>query len=63
MGEAVTHVHFLIIPRMQAMAARGLAMVEEVCSGKWATTEQEAKAAAAKVRQEMRNVLAYSSAS
>jgi diadenosine tetraphosphate (Ap4A) HIT family hydrolase len=57
MGEAVRHVHFLIIPRTAAMTARGLGAVEEVWSGKWATTDQDAEAVATRVREEMQRIM------
>lgn len=62
MGEAVAHIHFLIIPRTTAMTVRGLAVVEEVWSGKWATTDQEAEEVATNVRTEMQQILGHDGA-
>ncbi len=36
LGEGVRHVHFLVIPRPPDASTRGLALVEEVWSGRWA---------------------------
>ena len=50
--------HALVIPRTAAITARALAVVEEVWSGKWAPSDEEAAAVAGRVRAEIGRLLA-----
>jgi diadenosine tetraphosphate (Ap4A) HIT family hydrolase len=49
-GEAVRHLHFHLLPRYAQMPARGPNLVEELFSGRWRCTDEQAEEAADRVR-------------
>lgn len=55
-GESVNHVHFYLVPRYAGMPMNGVAVINSMfsASSPWATTDEEAAAAASKVRAEMK---------
>lgn len=54
-GESVNHVHFYLVPRYAGMPTNGVEVINSMfsASSPWAATDEEAAAAASKVRAEM----------
>ncbi|HMA34917.1 MAG TPA: HIT family protein [Chloroflexia bacterium] len=58
MAESVKHLHFYIIPRQANMPANGLALLQEMFDGRWATDDAAAAAVVVRVRPLLQRLMA-----